>query len=376
MKKLIIIIISILLSIYSFSQTVNLKGKIINGDESPVSFASIYISKTPIGIIADEKGKFSFDIDSIHLHDTLIVSAIGYSPFKCEINNLLKKNNLVITLSDSLFLLDEVVALAYDNIKALHWTNAEKSKKKYLLTFATRNKSNVLNFITFIKNDFGKLKIKSNIVKWKGVKIGEHENLKVTIKFFKCAYCSDETNVNVTIEILDKKNKNLLDNEIDKESLRKFFQEVLNLTFEQGVDHNQLVRNGATYYLKESETPYTGLCYKYYDKHGQKGFKGEYKEGKKVGDWTYWYTNGQKKLEGSYVSGEKQGNWKNWYKNSQIRIDSNYNKGKLVGKNTWWHENGKKKKVAEYRDGKFLSKIEWDQTGKVTDKIDYDDIKK
>ena len=60
-------------------------------------------------------------------------------------------------------------------------------------------------------------------------------------------------------------------------------------------------RNGLVY-LPNQEEPFTGknLC-KY--ENGQNKVKGNYKDGKPDGKWTWWYENGQKKEESNYKYG-------------------------------------------------------------------------
>ncbi len=376
MKKTIAFIFFILfVSTIVFSQkqdSILIRGKILkNGTKEPVEFSSIYIKHTKKGVIANEQGKFEIKIDSTNLKDTIVVSSIGYKTFVKPIIDIKHRKNFIVNLQDSLFLLKEVTALCYDRIDALYWVTEKKTKKK-LLTFATRNKTNALNFITFLKEEFGPIKLRHNQIVWKKASIKKLKlsKLRITLNYFRCTYCPEDNNINVTLEIKGKHGKNLLDNEQQKEQLRKFFQAILDKTFAQGIDNDQLVRKGNMYYLENTDEPYTGKCYKFYKKSGNKGFKGQYKNGLKTGLWEFWYDNGKQKLIGTYKNGVKTGNWKYWYRNGNLRIDSNYKDGRLVDTNTWYYENGQKKKVAIYKNGVFQTKIEWDEKGNIVDRID------
>jgi antitoxin component YwqK of YwqJK toxin-antitoxin module len=190
------------------------------------------------------------------------------------------------------------------------------------------------------------------------------DKINFTISWFRCPYCPEEQNVAVTIEVLDKKNNNLVENESLRKPLISFFQNLLDKTFAQGVDNSQLEERARVMYLKKAAEPYTGQCYGYFDT-GQKGLKGTYKNGLKDGFWEFWYSNGQKKIEGNYLSGKKTGQWRCWYSGGQPRIVENYVDDELDGKSVWYHENGQKKKEATFRNGVYLEKTEWDEKGNI-----------
>jgi len=83
--------------------------------------------------------------------------------------------------------------------------------------------------------------------------------------------------------------------------------------------------------------------------------KGEYKDGKKDGNWTEWWVNGQKKSEGKWLYGKQEGKRTEWHENGQIESEGNYINGKQEGKRTEWHENGQINSVANYKDGGCIS---------------------
>ena len=54
--------------------------------------------------------------------------------------------------------------------------------------------------------------------------------------------------------------------------------------------------------------PYTGRVFDNYRMKGRK-LTGEFRNGKKHGNWTYWKENGKTDREESYFEGNKNGNW-------------------------------------------------------------------
>ncbi|PIX32812.1 MAG: hypothetical protein COZ59_12020 [Bacteroidetes bacterium CG_4_8_14_3_um_filter_31_14] len=350
-----------------------LKGSVhsVSSDE-PVSFATVHIQKTTIGTITAEDGKFELPFESRYLNDTLIISSVGYKQVKLLISQIKLKQFLHIEIEDSLFLLNEVVAMCYDNIEALRWKSKKNDKSQYLLTFSTRELQNAANYISILKETFsGNAKIKTNFIRWKKVKIyGIPDKVNFTISWFPCPYCPSQANIAVTIEVLDKKNNNLIENAAYRKPLITYYQNLLDKTFAQGVDNSQLEEHSQVMFLKKATEPYSGQCYGYYES-GQKGLRGIYKNGVKDGFWEYWYSNGQKKIEGTYSNGKKEGKWLFWFSNGQLRISANYIDDDMDGKNIWYWENGQKKKETTFRKGVYLEKTEWNEKGKVTDITNY-----
>ena len=355
-----------------FSQNENkiiLKGSVYSvSDDEPVSYASVRISSTTIGTITAEDGKFELPFAPQYLNDTLIVSSVGYKQYKIQISKINLKQFLHIEIEDSLFLLNEVVAMCYDNVEALRWKSKKSDESKYLLTFSTRELQNAANYINILKETFGSnAKIKLNFIRWKKVKIyGIPDKVSFIVSWFPCPYCPDKDNVAVTIEVLDRKNNNLIENNTYRKPLINYYQNLLDKTFAQGVDNAQLEKRSELMYLKKATEPYTGQCYGYYET-GQKGLRGTYDKGLKNGFWEYWYSSGKKKIEGTYYNGKKNGEWRYWFLNGKPRIIANYIDDEMDGKNIWYYENGQKKKEATFRKGIYIEKTEWDEKGNVID---------
>lgn len=369
-----IIILLIVISFTSFSQDkkIVIKGQVMSASrEKPINEVSVYIPNIKLGTYTDDNGKFEIAVPEANRQDTVIFSLIGYKPYRAKVSQLTGKSGCLIELEDSLFLLDEVKAICFDNIDALKWKNKNESKSKTMLSFATRKIDNAANYINLLKETHGYSKLKGNSLKWKKVELpGIKNKVEYHLSFFPCPYCPDKNNVVVTIDIHDSRGTNLAEDPAYKKIVIKHFQNLLDKTFAQGIDHNQLEKRMDVMYLKKALDPYTGKCYGYFE-NGQKGLRGEYKKGLRDGYWEFWYSNGQKKVEGSYIEGQKNGEWTYWYSDGTIRMKSNYIMDEMDGMNYWYFESGAKKKEALYRNGVYLQKTEWDENGKIIEATNY-----
>lgn len=352
------------------SDSLFLKGNVISAEsKEPVAFANIWVSNSTFYTITDTSGYFELKFPVSYKNDSIRISCLGYSKLTIPINIINPDNKLVIELEDTLFLLDEATAVAYDYFIGLFWNTGKDGEKRYFLTTATRDLINVANFIKILKSELGEPKTSKNILRWNKVDIKQlgEKKLNILLTYFRCKYCPNNTDINILISVKNKKDVNLLDNKKKEEEFSQYFQSLLNQTFAQGVDYNLLEKRDNIYYLVNDTKPYTGNCFAYYES-GERGLKGSFNNGLKDGKWIYWYKNGQKKLEVNYVNGQKHGTWKYWYSNGVIKMETNYNYGKMVGVNKWYYENGQLKKEALYKDGVFYSKKEYDEKGNLIDK--------
>jgi antitoxin component YwqK of YwqJK toxin-antitoxin module len=87
-------------------------------------------------------------------------------------------------------------------------------------------------------------------------------------------------------------------------------------------------------------------------KNGIKKTEGQFKNGKKDGEWTSRFLDGQKEYEVSYKDGKREGVWTSWYKNGQVSEEGNYTNGLRNGSWSFWFKDGKKDKVGYYKSGK------------------------
>ena len=112
-----------------------------------------------------------------------------------------------------------------------------------------------------------------------------------------------------------------------------------------GVDFDELEYRGDIFYLKGSDTPYTGKATSRYKKGkhmARKRKKGNYKNGKPHGLFVEWRSNGTKMYEENYKDGKKDGLETQWYENGQKKIETNYKDGRKVGLEAVWYSNGEK----------------------------------
>ena len=94
--------------IYAYSQVTEIKGS-VNSEFGVLSYASLSILDSDLGIIADEKGEFNLQLD-LSIHKTLFVSFLGHISQKISLNNpLFELKNLLIVLEEDINGLNEVV---------------------------------------------------------------------------------------------------------------------------------------------------------------------------------------------------------------------------------------------------------------------------
>ena len=97
-----------LIPLYTYSQVINIKGSVYTESEG-LSYASVSILDSDLGVIADEYGKFNLKVD-LSVHKTLFVSFLGHIPKKIYLeNSLLNLNNLKIILEEDINGLNEVI---------------------------------------------------------------------------------------------------------------------------------------------------------------------------------------------------------------------------------------------------------------------------
>jgi antitoxin component YwqK of YwqJK toxin-antitoxin module len=109
---------------------------------------------------------------------------------------------------------------------------------------------------------------------------------------------------------------------------------------ERAVNIDDLERRDGLMYVKGEDVSYTGKAYLFY-KSKEKGMAGDYKDGKKHGEWVWWYKNGNKKRYSKYDNGNKQGVSIYWYKNGVKKSEMVFDKNINI-KQTSWNEKGER----------------------------------
>lgn len=356
----------------------------------PVQFAGIYITKTGLGTISDEEGMFELFFGKRNEHDTVTVSSVGYKTFLCPVSLFTINREIVVILEDSVYELSETQVLSYDHIEPLFWNVKNSSSMNYLLTFSTRHMVNGIRFASSLKEIFGEPVVRDNIYIWKNENISDidESGIRIIMKYFRCSQCPLDNDFTVTIEVSDRKRRNLLYADDKRKILTGYFQNILNKSSNLGVDLDFIEERAGVAYLSGLSNPYTGPCFSF-DKKGRKSIEGYYSDGLRDGEWlwrfgngqegkqvlynrgmldgtaVFWYANGQKRLEVDYTNGKKEGMLEYWYPDGTKRMEAGLAKNKLSGTYIFWYPNGQMAKKAEYRNGAPVSMIEWNKKGKV-----------
>ena len=148
-------------------------------------------------------------------------------------------------------------------------------------------------------------------------------------------------------------------------------------TVKDPINEDSVQTRGGLKYEINQTTPYSGPTITTYD-NGKLSSKGNFKDGKWNGLWTYFHENGQKKGEGSFENGDgsdegntgiprngREGTWTFWYKNGQKKTEFTFKNGKNDGLITGWYENGNKMTEGTYKDGKIDGIVtEWYEIGR------------
>lgn len=124
MKKQILFVLSLLLLTFTaYSQTVVVKGTVIDGeDKQPIIGANISTKNASVGTITDINGNFSLNISK---GSTIVVSYIGYKSHEQKINSEMPQ--MTIVLASDAIMLDEFVAIGYGTVKKSDVTGAVAS---------------------------------------------------------------------------------------------------------------------------------------------------------------------------------------------------------------------------------------------------------
>jgi len=94
----------------------------------------------------------------------------------------------------------------------------------------------------------------------------------------------------------------------------------------EGVNAKKVVLRENIYYLKGSETPYTGRIFLLHDNE-QMSREGYLKEGKQAGTETHWYKNGKKRSEVKFKDGKRNGLMVGWHENGKKQVEANFKDG-------------------------------------------------
>jgi len=94
----------------------------------------------------------------------------------------------------------------------------------------------------------------------------------------------------------------------------------------------------------------------FFYKNSQIGIQVNLKNNMLNGNYDYWYENGQIMIKGNYKDGNiVDGKATLWYESGQIKKEGNYKDGKLEGKYKDWNENGQIESESNWKDGECIS---------------------
>jgi antitoxin component YwqK of YwqJK toxin-antitoxin module len=89
-------------------------------------------------------------------------------------------------------------------------------------------------------------------------------------------------------------------------------------------DRDIIQMDNGLWTVKFSDELITGLVYDYFGENNKKVYIGNLRNGKKEGNWTWWYENGQMKFNNTFKEGKENGLFTSWYENGQdIKIKEN-----------------------------------------------------
>lgn len=130
MQKYFYLVLILLYTSLSFSQTKELKGQVINSEnKKALSAAHILNLNSVVGTITNDKGLFAL---AAKANDTVLVSFLGFESIKLKVtNDLLKGNELVISLNEKPEDIKEVVIKSTKLIGVLEVDLKQVPKDKF-----------------------------------------------------------------------------------------------------------------------------------------------------------------------------------------------------------------------------------------------------
>ena len=121
MRSRIIFILIFLLFNFSLKAQTKITGFVTDSLNQPISFASVYLSKTTTGVLTDNNGGYSFIIPQDGIYE-MIASCIGYESKSQIISADGKMQTINIILSVNLVLLNEVIVKSKDKNRLKNYT--------------------------------------------------------------------------------------------------------------------------------------------------------------------------------------------------------------------------------------------------------------
>ncbi|MDB5286921.1 MAG: hypothetical protein JWR05_1870 [Mucilaginibacter sp.] len=103
----------VLTSVCTYAQDAEFGGKVVSATNKTASpYVNISIVAKGINTVTNEDGLFNFKFQTADPHDSILFSSIGYLPKKISVEEALREKSMVITLTESVEQLKEVVIRA------------------------------------------------------------------------------------------------------------------------------------------------------------------------------------------------------------------------------------------------------------------------
>ena len=128
--RYVLFIAVVFFTVQLHAQSLNFSGVIQDAHtKEPVSYASIYFTRSGIGKTSDSAGNFSFYISNF-LKDTLVVSYVGYDLYKIPISDTVNNKKIIIQLQRGAAT-NAVIVRSKFNKGLFLWKKIMSKKKQY-----------------------------------------------------------------------------------------------------------------------------------------------------------------------------------------------------------------------------------------------------
>ncbi len=111
-----------------------------------------------------------------------------------------------------------------------------------------------------------------------------------------------------------------------------------------------MIKRNGTWFLKDSDTPYTGYFIDYF-LNGTKEGEGYFENGRAKGLRTSYYLNGYKRFTRNYQNGIENGVSTEYFMNGNVRMEGTTRGGKENGLWKEWYSTGRLKRELTFSDG-------------------------
>ena len=119
---------------------------------------------------------------------------------------------------------------------------------------------------------------------------------------------------------------------------------------------------------------YSGPAYLNHS-NGELAMKGNYDNGKQVGEWNSFFDNGQLDINGFFKDGKMHGKHSFYHKNGILYRVTEYKNGNEDGDNIQYFQNGNKEYKEIYENGWLKSKTNYDLSGNIEKEFSEKEIK-